>query len=139
LGSLVEGVPVTIGGVPILRGLALLDKIASSADVEPFLAGGWFHQEPVTRFCPFKRFDPAVDWCYSFALYESASAGEPVWISRGVTGTRPLGPFLLPEEAYRPVVLEVHTNDPRCTADDTGCDGRPVLDEIVWLGPVQAP
>jgi hypothetical protein len=85
----------------------------------------------VIRFCSFRRFDRAVDLCYSFGLYENSSGGDPLWIGQGDEGLLPTG---LSEEANRAVVLLIHTHDPRCSSDDTGCDTRPVLSQIVWLG-----
>jgi hypothetical protein len=130
-GPLVDGVPESFGGEPVLRGAALADRIAGASSVEPFLAGGWFHKGEVIRFCSFRRFDPSVDLCYSFGLYASASGGEPLWVGRGDEGLLPTG---LSEEANRAVVLLMHTHDPRCSSDDTGCETRPVLTQIVWLG-----
>lgn len=131
-GSLVDGVPANLGGAPVFRGVALLDKIAASSDTETFLAGGWFHQGEVVRFCAFQRFDRAVDLCLSFGVYERRSGGEPLWVGRGDDGLLPEGQS---EAADRPVVLLVHTHDPRCSTDDPGCVQRPVLSGVEWLGP----
>jgi hypothetical protein len=130
-GPLVDGVPESFGGEPVFRGPGLAAKIDEASGDEPFLAGGWLHKGEVIRFCSFQRFDPAVDLCYSFGLYESTKGGDPLWIGRGADGILPSG---LAEEATRAVVLLIHTHDPRCSPDDTGCDRRPILSEVMWLG-----
>jgi hypothetical protein len=130
-GPLVDGVPESFGGQPVFRGPTLASRIVEASSEEPFLAGGWFHEGEVIRFCSFRRFDRAVDLCYSFGLYDSAARGDPVWIGQGDDGLLPTG---LSEESNQAVVLLVHTHDPRCSSDDTGCATRPVLSQIVWLG-----
>jgi hypothetical protein len=133
IGPLVNGLPAKIGSQPVRRGPDLSAAIASSTDDGSFLAGGWFHEGRVVRFCPMPISPRAVEACNSFALYADVRGGEPLQIARGDDG---LLPGYLATEATRPVVLRIHTHDPRCFPEDTGCDLRPVLLEIVWLGDV---
>ena len=131
LGSIVDGVPTTVDGEQVFRGDALTFKVAAAGDATPFLAGGWFQAVSDVRFCALFHFDVAVDSCYRFGLYDNRVGGMPRWIGRGDG----LVPTDLPAQAVRPVVLAVHTHDPRCPSEAfPDCVHEPVLTSVVWLG-----
>lgn len=134
-GPIREGVPRTFGGNEVLRGGELARWIASTTDETPFLAGGWFRKDHLVRFCPIPRSVTDVDACYSFALYDTKGGGEPLWIARG---DQALDAARLSEDATRPVVLQIHTHDARCSTADGGCELRPVLLQVIWLGDPEA-
>jgi hypothetical protein len=136
VGPLAGGVPRSIGAEEVLQDKALLSAIAASSDSQAFLAGGWFHKEHVVRFCPYIRLDAAVDGCTTFGLYSAMTGGEPLWVGAGDAGLLPTD---FSTESTRPIVIRVHTHDPRCPGDDSACRFRPVLLEIVWVGDVVSP
>lgn len=124
-----NGVPTSLEDEAVLRGSALQSAIAASKDATPLVAGGWFHAPRVVRYCALFRPDPAVDSCYAFGLYEHRVGGKPIWITRGDVADADE----IAGAVDRPVVLRLHTHDPRC-GDIRGCPDKPVLDAIAWLG-----
>ena len=129
LGVLSDGIPASLDGVPVLRGVELRNRIAASPDSATFLAGGWLQLYSPTRSCPYLRPDPAVDRCLSFGLFDQPYQGVVIWISRGDPGL--FTPALV--EATRAAVLEIHTHDTSCTPDFEGCERWPVLSGVRWL------
>ena len=133
--ALVNGIPASIDGQPVLRGDDLRAAIANSADDTPFLAGGWLQAHVVVRMCPEEPVNPsdahkALDMCGSFGLYDQPDNGVVMWVAPG-------DPGLLTSDMFgviRPVVLELHTHDSRCYFD--GCAQEPVLGRFAWLGDI---
>lgn len=139
-GPLVEGVPTSLNGARVLRGQELREAIEASTDATPFLAGGWFQgrTEAPEWFCPYRRPARPVDRCGNgFWLFEHQVGGAPLTIAGGDDGLLPPGLWWA---ADRPVVVSIHTHDPRCTAEDEtfgiDCPHLPVLSAVAWLGPV---
>jgi hypothetical protein len=124
-------VPTTLGGEAVIRGQALLDAEEAATDDTSFLVGGWFHGERFVRFCTFQRPPRPVDRCAGFALYEGSSTKLGVLLAQGTDG---LPSLAFAEAAFRPVLLRVHTHDPRCPAAHTSCPNQLVLDTVAWLG-----
>jgi hypothetical protein len=131
-GPLEDGVPTTLGGEAVIRGQALLHAEGAATDDARFLVGGWFHAERSVMFCTFQRPPRAVDRCAGFALYVGSSTRLGIIVAQGTDGLRSLE---VDEAAFRPVVLRVHTHDPRCPAANTSCPDQLVLDTVAWLGP----
>jgi hypothetical protein len=131
VGALDEnGIPTALAGVPVHRGEDLSATIAASADATHFLAGGWFHTDAPIRYCALYSGDFAVAECPGVSLFKDRVDGTPRFLAPGDAP----GAFTIALAATRPVVVEIHTHDPRCPATDTGCPGRPVMSAIVWLG-----
>lgn len=132
---LVDGVPPSIDGQPVLRADDLRAAIASSRDDAPFLAGGWLQSHGVVRSCPMEPvgygpMQAAVDMCGSFGLYDQPVRGLVIWVAHGDPGL--LTPGMIGVD--RPVVLELHTHDTRCQL--AGCAEEPVLGGVAWLGDI---
>jgi hypothetical protein len=127
-----QGVPTSVDSEAVVTGARLADAIGTTTDATPILAGGWFHPPRIVRYCPAFQPDPAIDACYSFGLFEHRVGGAPIWITRGDVPKADE----IAGAVERPVVLRLHTHDRRCGGEHAGagCDARPVLDEIVWLG-----
>lgn len=143
LGPIVDGVPTTIDGRPVLRGEALRSALAATTDDAPILAGGWFHdQRPAPVFCPLiLRPAPRLDLCANgFELFDGALGLRLTKIAAGDLDRS--ATFALSHEALRPVVLEVGTHDPECTPDvdkAMACLHTPVLRAVPWLGDTPTP
>jgi hypothetical protein len=125
------GIPATIDGRPVLMGAAITDAISKSTDDTPFLIGGWFpaggYYGP---FCAAQAPGPAS--CTPYLLHLSKGSQESLFVYPATYATD-----ILSYMATQPVVMRVHTHDARCAdlPNLDGCDKRPVLEEIVWLGP----
>jgi hypothetical protein len=134
IGPLLDGIPVTIDGEPVLRGAGNIAKRFEDLRYgdQAFLAGGWFHAGQPERFCP--AYLTRTPWwsCSTFALYELPQGGAAVWIYPG--DPLKVDPAV-PTAADRAVVLRIHTHDASCPADFSDCVSLPVLVEVVWLGP----
>lgn len=128
----IDGVPTSVDGVAVLRGDALRAAIAGSRDSTPILGGGWFHGPAGGSYCSLQLFeeDPAVSMCNNIGLFEHRVGGSPLRISTGDLRDA----ATVSTDVGRPVVLSLHTHDPRCVAQDKGCDLRPVAGWITWLG-----
>ena len=131
--TLINGIPASVKGQPVLRGDDLRAAIANATDDTPFLAGGWLQAHVVVRMCQDEPVNPsdahkALDMCSSFGLYDQPDGGVVIWVAPGDAGlvTRDM------VDVVRPVVLELHTHDSRCYFD--GCAQEPVLGRVAWLG-----
>ena len=134
-GALLNGIPTSFDGQPVLRGDDLRGAIAASTNDTPFLAGGYLQ----SRVSVFNRLnvpadesadEKAIDQCFSFGLYDQLVGGLVIWVSRGDAG-------LLTADMIgvdRPVVLRLHTHDSRCT--QPYCVQTPVLVSVAWLGDI---
>ena len=139
-GPIVDGVPTTFNGVPVLRGDALRAAVAASTDATPFLAGGWFQSiySHITSYCPAFRPPQAVDTCGNNVLLYDEQVG---WTRTAMTGgeTFDLVSDLLTMPVDRPAVLLVHTHDPACVdagAKGFDCAHLPVVSMVEWTGPI---
>lgn len=134
-GELVNGIPTSIDGQPVLRGDDLRATIAGATDDTAFLAGGYLQSRvPVfnCRDIPASESadQQAIDQCFSFGLYDQLVGGLVIWVSRGDAG-------LLTADMMgvdRPVVVRLHTHDSRCT--QPYCTQTPVLVGVAWLGDI---
>jgi hypothetical protein len=128
-----DSVPSSVEGVAVLRGQDLRTTVDASRDAKEMLAGGWFHGPPGGSYCSLQPadWDPAVSMCNAIALFEHRVGGTPILrISSGDIRDA----ATLSSAVDRPVVLRVHTHDPRCPAEDQSCDRRAVALGIAWLG-----
>jgi hypothetical protein len=133
--ALVDGLPISIDGQPVLRGDDLRAAIASSTDDTPFLAGGYLQSRVSVFNCRVVPADEsadakAIDQCFSFGLYDQLVGGLVIWVSRGDAG-------LLTADMIgvdRPVVVRLHTHDSRCK--QPYCAQTPVLVSVAWLGAI---
>jgi len=133
--ALVDGLPTSIDGKPVLRGDDLRAAITSSTDDTPFLAGGYLQSRVSVFNCRVVPADEsadakAIDQCFSFGLYDQLVGGLVIWVSRGDAG-------LLTADMIgvdRPVVVRLHTHDSRCT--QPYCAQTPVLVSVAWLGAI---
>jgi hypothetical protein len=133
IGPLLDGIPVTVDGEPVLRGAGNIAKRFEDLRYDqPFLAGGWFHAGRLERFCPAYLAGTPWWFCSTFELYELPQGGAAVWI---YPGDPPRVDPAVPTAADRAVVLRIHTHDASCPADFSDCISLPVLVEVVWLGP----
>lgn len=129
-----NGIPTTLAGRPVLRGVDPLAAIAAREDATPFLAGGWFHDDIGVRYCSAYFGDWVVGPCPGLELFADRVDAEP-FLSLANSGSR----FIEIEmAATRAVVLVVHTHDKRCAATDVECTGRAVGDAVAWLGEIPA-
>jgi hypothetical protein len=128
-----DGLPRSVGGQPVLRGSAALDRASAAPDTSSFLVAGW-----VTRFWgPFfctLQLTGEVKW--------SHECGGPNFADIAGTLDDALGGaltfrFAMDGLATGPVVASVHVHDPRaqeCSPDPAACDGMMVVDRIEWSG-----
>lgn len=131
IGPLDEnGIPTMLNGAPVHRGADLAVTIKASSDETPFLAGGWFHVDAPIRYCPLSFGDFAVAACPGISLFRDRVDGVPLFLAPGDARNA----WSIAFAATRPVVVEIHTHDPRCGANDKGCPSRPILTAIAWLG-----
>ena len=134
-GALLNGIPTSFDGQPVLRGDDLRAAIAASTNDTPFLAGGYLQSRVSVFNCLNVPADEsadekAIDQCFSFGLYDQLVGGLVIWVSRGDAG-------LLTADMIgvdRPVVLRLHTHDSRCT--QPYCVQTPVLVSVAWLGDI---
>ena len=138
LGPIVDGVPTTFGGLPVLRGDALRAAVAASTDATPFLAGGWFQSiySHLIIYCTAVRPRRTVDACENGVLLYDGQVG---WTRTGLTGgDTSIVEDLLTLTGDRPAVLLVHTHDPACVgvAEAFHCTQLPVVSTVEWLGPI---
>jgi hypothetical protein len=132
---LVNGLPTSIDGQPVLRGDDLRAAIANSTDDTPFLAGGYLQSRVSVFNCRNVPADEsadqkAIDQCFSFGLYDQLVGGLVIWVSRGDAGLWTADMI----GVDRPVVLQLHTHDSRCT--QPYCAQTPVLVGVAWLGAI---
>jgi hypothetical protein len=133
VGPLLDGIPVTLNGEPVLRGSGNIAKrFEDLSKAQAFLAGGWFHAGQPERFCPAYLAGTPWSFCSTFELYELPHGGTAVWI---YPGDPPKVDPAVPIAADRGVVLRIHTHDASCTPEVSDCISLPVLVEVVWLGP----
>ena len=139
IGPLVDGVPASVDGEPVLRGSeAITRRVGVSTSSQFFLVGGWFHRNSDQKiFCPLYMAGSPWWFCNVFRLYDELkepSPGGPDKVVSIYTGDPPRLDPKLPAAADRPVVLRIHTHDESCPAM-RDCSSLPVLVEVVWLGP----
>jgi hypothetical protein len=133
--TLVDGLPTDLGGVPVLRGQAAISAIEAARVGQSLLVGGWHFGGDI--FCTAFR-----SWwmsCYQVRLQETAAGGTSVFLYLGPKS--PDAPSLAPnlgEDQKQPMVVQVHTHDASCPPDIAICTTRPVIDQVVWRGAVQA-
>ena len=126
------GIPVSVNGEPAFRAGSIAIHTRGATDDAPFLVGGWFHAGAPRTFCPYAYSGTRWDLCKTLSLYDRAAGGSALWIYPGdaVIDSK------LPFAALRAVVLKIHTHDRACVPDLKGCASLPVLDDVVWLGPI---
>jgi hypothetical protein len=131
IGPIVDDLPATVDGQEVVRLDAARSGLTAVEDDSPILVGGWFHAGRIVRSCAMIRYLPAIDPCFSFAIYPAATGSSPLWIAPGDV---PFPGGAGPTDATRPVVLAVHHHDVRCPSGDAECAGIPVLVALVWVG-----
>jgi hypothetical protein len=120
-----DGIPVELDGERVIRPRALAD-IQPDGDTR-FLLGGWHGQSQWFGCGRLGEEHPLLDDC------------SPEWIAEAPGGP---GAILMLARNIPdgPVVVRVHSNDPRsatCPARErTVCAERLVVDELVWAGDV---
>jgi hypothetical protein len=125
-----NGIPTLLEGALVHRGEDLTATIKASNDTTPFLAGGWFHVDAPVRYCSLFVGDRAVANCPGISLFKDRVDGVPLFLAPGDAPNA----WAIAFAATRPVVVQLHTHDPRCGATDKGCPARPILTSIAWLG-----
>jgi hypothetical protein len=126
-----DGIPTTIDGQPVLTGAGIADAIANTTDDTPFLIGGWFPaSDYYDKYCAALAPGPAS--CTPYKLHFSKGSQDAMWVYPATAAAD-----ILSYMATQPVVMRVHTHDPRCAdlPNLDGCTTLPVLEAIVWLGP----
>jgi hypothetical protein len=136
--AIVDGLPESIDGQAVLRGDAAARALKASTDDSPMLIGGWLKAARLLSCpmvlrpdpwnpCSATRLDPSpYDGPLGLAVYRGAD--EPAWP-------------IVPDGDVQPIVLRVHTHDPRCALGDA-CASVPVLEAIAWTAaatPIPAP
>ncbi len=121
-----DGVPLSIDGVPVLRGAAIATQVHTATDDSSFLIGG--RTARMNARCPAgleTRLPPPLPGCGGL-LVDGALVGdhaEATWAQ--FLGT--------------PVVLRVHVHDRRAAACDPGvrpvCELTIVPEALVWVPP----
>ena len=118
-----DGIPVEIDGERVIRPRALAD-IQPGGDTR-FLLGGWHGQDLWLGCGRLGETHPLLDDC------------SPEWIAESPGGPGAIL-MLARDVPDGPVVVRVHTNDPRSATcsqrERTLCAGRIVVDELVWAG-----
>jgi hypothetical protein len=142
VGPLIEGLPRSIGGEPVIRGsTAIRERIESSSDSASFLIGGWFHRNagsPVL-YCP--AYMEGTPWwvCSTFVLYDRREGGSTIESPDQYVLIYPGDPARidprLPSASTAPVVLRINTHDRSCPPQVSECSSLPVLLELVWRQP----
>jgi hypothetical protein len=138
-GSIVDGVPTTFDGLPVLRGDALRAAVAASSDATPFLAGGWFQSiySHISSYCSAVVSPRAVDRCGNNVLLYDEQVG---WTRTELTGGETsIVRDLLTMPVDRPAVLLLHTHDPACVdavAKGFDCAHLPVVSMVEWTGAI---
>jgi hypothetical protein len=138
--DMVDGLPVSIDGQPVLRGDAALAAFSRSTDAAPILVGGWL-RPPFAVPCPVYRGTPDDRWnpCSGIWLFESAVTDPTVATPAIILhlGLVPASLETVPDGLVRPIVVRVHTHDVTCKAAD--CRLLAVVEAVAWLGPVGPP
>jgi hypothetical protein len=131
-----DGLPRTLGGLPVLRGAAALAR-AATADDAPFLLGGWVTNVPGAVYsCPAET-GPGSRWlapCGQPAFSDVAGDPHPVLVARGLLTFRMADVSALESG---PAILRVHVRDPRaaqCGAESAACARAMVVEAAVWTG-----
>lgn len=131
--DLVDGLPQFIDGEQVLTGDLARVTILGVRDGRSILVGGWLHPAQVLS-CPAIRSPSPWNACAAAQLFPSPFDGpDALGIYRGLSAP---GLPTIPDGSVQAVVLRVHTHDPACTTDPT-CIRLPVLDAVIWSGPVQ--
>jgi hypothetical protein len=128
---LVDGLPVELGGVAVVRGQVALDAIHDSAPGDQLLVGGWL-ADPRPLSCPGQEIGAWWNQCDAAQIHDSAFSGPTMFLYLGPA------PVTIPRVATGQtgaIVLAVHTHDKTCPASGD-CAALPVVDEIVWFGGV---
>ena len=125
-----DGLPVRVGGEPVLRGAVADDAILRSVDATPILIAGWLRADQAMS-CPIQPgpWNP----CRAIQLFTAQRGG----IASAVypDGARlPIG--TVSGADVQAAVLRVHTHDDSCAAG-AACAQLPALNGVVWLGAVQ--
>jgi hypothetical protein len=132
--ELVDGLPVSIDGEPVLVGTAASSAIEASTDDTSFLVGGWLYNLGA-RTCTMALTNesPWITSCGGYHL-----------LSRPMTGTAEIAVAQgrssfsigsVAEGSVLPIVLRVHTHDPSCPVSERiDCAHLAVLDELMWEG-----
>jgi hypothetical protein len=124
-----DGIPTTIDGQAVLTGAAISNAISNSTDDTPLLIGGWFPAGGSYTYCMALKPGPAS--CTPYVLHLTKGSEEAVFVYPATAETD-----IMSYMTTQPVVMRVHTHDPRCAGlpNLPGCEERPVLEAIVWLG-----
>jgi hypothetical protein len=132
--ELVNGLPVSINGEPVLVGSAASSAIEASTDDTSFLVGGWLYNRG-TIYCALvlTNESPWETWCGGYHLLSRPVPGSPqIVIARGLSNVTIGEPA---EGSVIPIVLRVRTHDPACASTPRiDCAHLAVFDDLVWEG-----
>ncbi|HEV2005120.1 MAG TPA: hypothetical protein VGQ85_00770 [Candidatus Limnocylindrales bacterium] len=130
--QLVNGLPVSIDGQPVLVDDAATRALRDSTDSRPILIGGWLHA-PQLYSCPNMRSPYSWNPCSAMRLFPSPFDGS---VAFGIfRGSAAVGLPEMPSGNVEPVVVRVHTHDATCSNPD--CTQLAALDAIAWEGSPQ--
>jgi hypothetical protein len=133
VGAIVDGIPISVDGQPVLRGQAIPLAIARATDASPFLVGGWLL--PLRGLvCPQMTYGNSWSTCNRIGLRDDPKSGSATLIYPG-NPPRTL-PFA-PGDAVQPIVLLIRTHDPSCAwaGAPPNCSVLPAVVRVAWVGP----
>jgi hypothetical protein len=135
--ELVDGLPVSIDGEPVLVGAAASSAIEASTDDTSFLVGGWLYNVGA-RTCTMALTNesPWITSCGGYHLLSRPMTGTAeIAVAQGRSS---FSSGSVAEGSVLPIVLRVHTHDPSCPVSERiDCAHLAVLDELVWEGTVE--
>jgi len=123
-----DGIPMSIGGVPVLRLNAAVDRarLASDGRSGSILVGGWFQPAaPTVSGCSRQGFEP---WCSDEML-----ADTPALLGRSQAATVSGMPAVTGAAVVLVSVVAVCSND-QPPSIDSYCDFKFAADHVVWQG-----
>jgi hypothetical protein len=126
-------IPAEIDGQAVLVGDAARAAFTASTDSTPFLVGGWVPQ-PVALSCPAILESDPWNPCLVIRLLDAQAGGAASISLFAGSGQRFVGP--LPAGSTKALVFRVHTHDAACLGRRADCVFRPVVEALVWSGPI---